>query len=236
MTLCVFAAVRSELTLLISLCHAVRRNGPGGLHQEVYEGRAGGKNVTLAVVGVGLGSAALSIGSLLGVLAPRAAFMVGSAGALPGSGLETGDLLVCESEILAELGVVRGPGIGDARPLVLPGVRQEIPLDPGLSAALFRAGSVVGRVKKGPALTVVGVSAGARVAETRAERFGAMAENMEGYALALAGRRFGVPVGEIRGISNPAGDRDRDHWDFKAAREGVQRAVMEYLRSVPCRA
>ena len=54
-------------------------------------------------------------------------------------------------------------------------------------------------------LTVVGVSADLRLAETRADRFAALVENMEGFALALAGDRFGIKVGEVRGVSNLAG-------------------------------
>jgi futalosine hydrolase len=53
---------------------------------------------------------------------------------------------------------------------------------------------------------------------------------MEGYALALAGRRFGIPAAEIRGISNAAGDRDRSRWDFRLAMDRAQLAVIEFLR------
>ena len=52
---------------------------------------------------------------------------------------------------------------------------------------------------------------------------------MEGYALALAGQRFKIPVVEIRGISNEAGDRDRSNWDFETAMALPQKAILEFL-------
>jgi futalosine hydrolase len=40
----------------------------------------------------------------------------------------------------------------------------------------------------------------------------AVAEDMEGFAVALACRLAGVPLTIIRGISNTAGDRDHARW------------------------
>ena len=81
-------------------------------------------------------------------------------------------------------------------------------------------------------LTVLGVSQQQEHALKRAEYFDVIAENMEGYGLALAGRRFGIKVAEMRGISNIAGDHDKSHWDFKGAQKKAQTALLEYLLSV----
>jgi futalosine hydrolase len=44
-----------------------------------------------------------------------------------------------------------------------------------------------------------------------------IAEDMEGYAVALACSTFNIPVRIVRGISNRAGDRDHQHWEVKQA-------------------
>jgi futalosine hydrolase len=68
------------------------------------------------------------------------------------------------------------------------------------------------RVHYGPSLTVSLVSGDALTARKRFERHQALAENMEGSAVVQTCLRFGIPVLEIRGISNLAGDRDKSHW------------------------
>jgi len=45
----------------------------------------------------------------------------------------------------------------------------------------------------------------------------AVAEDMEGFAVAAACRLGGVPLEIVRGISNTAGDRDTSHWQVDAA-------------------
>jgi futalosine hydrolase len=45
----------------------------------------------------------------------------------------------------------------------------------------------------------------------------AVAEDMEGFAVAFACRMAGVPLDIVRGISNVAGDRDHSRWQTNAA-------------------
>lgn len=55
----------------------------------------------------------------------------------------------------------------------------------------------------------------------------AVAEDMEGFAVAAACRLAGVPLDIVRGISNTAGDRDRLHWQIEAAcRAAAELAAM----------
>ncbi len=49
----------------------------------------------------------------------------------------------------------------------------------------------------------------------------AVAEDMEGYGVALAGALAGIPVHVVRGISNVAGDRDHSKWQICAALESA---------------
>lgn len=48
-----------------------------------------------------------------------------------------------------------------------------------------------------------------------------VAEEMEGYAVAMACRLYGVPLTIIRGISNKAGQRDQRRWDVDGALEAT---------------
>ena len=228
MNLWIVAAMEEELSLLLEATSARLKGSVGGCPW--FVSTRGGHAVTLGVTGVGVAAACTTLGAFCGMAQPDFMVMVGSAGSLPGSGLRTGDMLVAETEILAELGVVAGPGIGDAYHMTLPGVMQDIPLDKSFSSLLLNYAMDMGKAVCDRSLTVVGSSANEDHARDRATRFHALAENMEGYALALTGNRFGIPMAEIRGISNRAGDRDKSHWNFKKAIVPPQKVLLEYLR------
>lgn len=228
MTTWIVAAVKEELTLLLSEYSARREEDIGGYPQ--FVATAGAQRLRFGVIGIGIASASLALGVFLSVEKPDAIILVGSAGALPGSGLVVGDAVVADSEILAELGVVRGPGIGDIRSLDKVNMAQEIYFDRALGDGLLTAAARAGHVARDKVLTVVGVSARQDQAEARAKRFRAVAENMEGYAVALAGRSLGIKAAEVRGISNRAGDRDKANWNLQMANDRSQSAVLEYLR------
>jgi len=195
-----------------------------------HMGHIRGVPIYLGVLGVGVVSAALALGGLMAWKRADQVIMIGSAGALPGSGLEVGDVAVASSEVLAEIGLCTGPGLGDTVPLNLAGLHQEIPLDEPLSRSLIEAAQGSSRVVKNRFLTVVGGSADQTQAKARADRFQAVVENMEGYALAQAGQWFGVPVGTVRAVSNMAGDRNKSAWRLDPANELAQAIVLEYLR------
>jgi futalosine hydrolase len=74
-------------------------------------------------------------------------------------------------------------------------------------------------LRDGPELLSVAAAAGSpREADERRARFPAAAgEEMEGYAVAVAARLFGVSLTIVRGFSNVAGDRDRERWHMQAA-------------------
>ena len=228
MNLWIVAAMAEELSLLLEATHARLKDRVGGAPW--FVGAMGEHMVTLGVTGVGVVAAATTLGAFCGIARPDLMVMLGSAGSLPDSGLRVGDMVVSETEILAELGVVAGPGIGDARRMQLPSLMREIHLDPSLSSRLLDHAMAMGKAAYGRSLTVVGASANGDHARDRATTFRALAENMEGYAVALSGHRFGIPTAEIRGISNQAGDRDKSRWDFKKALAPPQKAVLEYLR------
>ena len=224
----IVAALESELSLLKRRLAAEFQGKLGGY--PYYKGKIGSKDVRLGVTGIGISSACLALGAFISLEMPHMAVMVGTAGAMPDSGLKICDMVTAEAEILSELGQVTAPGIGDTKQLKMKSLSQEIDFDSLLTRSIYEAALSIGNVCLGKVLTVVGVSSQTSQARKRAEFFKAVAENMEGYGLALAGKHFGIKTSEIRGISNIAGDNDKSRWDFKGAREKAQMALLEYLK------
>ena len=67
-------------------------------------------------------------------------------------------------------------------------------------------------------LTVCAASANATDVTDRLRRFPqAVAEDMEGFSVAMACRMADIPLTVIRGISNVAGDRNKANWNVSAA-------------------
>jgi futalosine hydrolase len=228
MAVLIVAAVENELRLLKSELNA--RPSGEALGHPCHLGQVGPVPVYLNEVGVGLASAALALGVIIATISPAEIIMVGSAGALPGSGLEPGQLAVASSEVLSEFGVFSEAGIGNGEVLGVQGVSQEILLDQEMAGHLADEAGSTSALQVGRFLTVVGVSADLRLAEARAGKFSAIAENMEGFALALASERFRIKAGEIRGVSNLAGIRDKKTWNLDLANQRAQAAVLSYLR------
>ncbi len=87
----------------------------------------------------------------------------------------------------------------------------------------------------GPSLTVGMSSGDAETASQRFRRYGAFAENMEGSAVAQTCFLFDVPMAECRGISNVAGDRNRDRWQLRRAMDHCHGIVLNWLECFPSR-
>ena len=67
-------------------------------------------------------------------------------------------------------------------------------------------------------------------AARKRERFpGAVAEDMEGFGVALACHLTGTPLRILRGISNLAGDRDHGNWRSAPALDGVREHARRVL-------
>lgn len=79
-------------------------------------------------------------------------------------------------------------------------------------------------------LTVCAAAANAEDVRLRRQVFpAAVAEDMEGFAVAVACRLQGVPFDIVRGISNAAGDRDKSHWQVAAAVEAAGRLALQII-------
>ncbi|MEO2028823.1 MAG: futalosine hydrolase [Fuerstiella sp.] len=82
----------------------------------------------------------------------------------------------------------------------------------------------------GMLLTVCAASAQQSDVDLRLAKFpAAAAEDMEGFSAALAGRICDVPVEIVRGISNNAGDRNKENWQIREALAAAAELIIETL-------
>lgn len=233
MTRWIVASSESEMNLLMQAAVARPAGHTNGF--PFFAGQLDNEPISFGIVRVGIVSAALALGGFLASESISQVITVGSAGAFADSELEVGDVAVATSETLAELGVCSGRGMADASALSFLGVEQTVSLDEQLGRQMTQAVKGSFAVRMGPFLTVAGVSDSEKQAAARAAGFGSLVENMEGYAVALAGQSAGIPVVEVRGVSNRAGNRDKATWNLDLANARSQEVALAFCRQHPVR-
>ena len=179
--------------------------------------------VPVLVTGIGAVNAGVALTRFLEREGARAVISCGIAGAYPAAFEEIGlgGVVCAESECYGDLGAHSSGGFLDLRamgfPLIGADVFNELPM--GLFPAERRAKFVTVNACSGD-------DAGARAL---AARTGGSVESMEGAAIAHVAMLYGMPVGEIRGISNRAGNRDRGAWRVREAAEAAQRGLLAWM-------
>ena len=137
---------------------------------------------------------------------------------------DRGAIVVGDALVAADLGADSPNG-----PLTLADLglgETTYPVPRQLTAALADRARTAGcAVVTGPVLTVSTATGTAARATALAARFGGVAEAMEGFGVRTAAAPYGVPVGEVRAISNVVGDRDVAAWDIPGALAALARAV-----------
>lgn len=232
------AAVPQEIALLkMALGYSSQQeSGPF----DVVEGELGRKRVVLCAGGIGKVNAAIATTALIERYAPQLVINTGCAGAYPGSGLAIGDLVVATDEILGDEGVATSTGWLDFQgmglPLLLQGDQRyynELPLSPARIDEAERLASIRGiPLLRGRFVTLSTCSGTLQRGAELAQRYHAVAENMEGGAVALACLRYAIDCLEIRGISNRVEERDMKGWDIPRAVEAAQYFVLKYLEEL----
>lgn len=82
-------------------------------------------------------------------------------------------------------------------------------------------------------LTVDTTSGIIETVERRTWQYGADIESMEGFAFHLVASQFKVPYVQIRAISNPIEQRNKDHWDIPFALKNLNHfLVFEFIPSL----
>jgi futalosine hydrolase len=189
--------------------------------------------VDLLAAGVGPALAAASVATALtaAALEGHPYDLVVSAGIAGGfqPDAPVGSLVVADEITVADLGADTADGFVPVTELGFGAVSHRPPESLVREAAEATGGRV------GTVLTVSTVTGtAARAAELRARHPRALAEAMEGFGVAEAAATHGVPVLEIRAVSNPVGPRDRAAWRIgdalAALTEGFGK-LMPVLRS-----
>lgn len=165
----------------------------------------------LLMTGVGIPQALARVLLVAGREAPARILNIGIAGAYPDCGLQIGDVVMAESEVYGDLGMEL-PDAPGFQPL------RETPFGEAYRKpfALVPFPDYAGlRVCRG--CTVNACTGTDDTGRLRKRLFDAQFETMEGAAVAQAGHALGIPVCEIRAISNIAARRDMQPANIKLA-------------------
>lgn len=197
--------------------------------QAVLRGLAGYEGASVQLAGVGPAAAAAATATALaraGQTADGPYGLVLSAGI--GGGFaevaSVGSLVVASEIIAADLGAETPDGFAGVDELGFgsPRIAVADELADRWATALREAGLPA---HHGPILTVSTVTGTAKTAQRLVQRYpGAGAEAMEGFGVAEAARQFGVPVLELRAISNAVGPRQRELWKIGDALQALEQA------------
>ncbi|MFI9247010.1 futalosine hydrolase [Streptomyces sp. NPDC053086] len=170
---------------------------------------AAGWDLLAAGVGPALAAARTAGALTAAALAGRPYALAVSAGIGGGfpPGAPVGSLVVADAITVADLGAETADGFLPVTELGFGTITHRPP------ESLVRVVSEATGARTGTILTVSTVTGTAgRAAALRARHPGALAEGMEGFGVAEAAAAHGVPVLEIRAVSNPVGPRDRAAW------------------------
>lgn len=104
-----------------------------------------------------------------------------------------------------------------------------MPLDLPDSTGLHAQPEATFQLAYAPSLTVGMVSGDPEVARQRYGHHRALAENMEGSAIAQTCLRLGKAFVECRGMSNTVGERDKRHWQMEKALAHCHAVLLNWL-------
>jgi futalosine hydrolase len=195
----------------------------------------------LVVTGIGAVNAAHALTAYLAAHPkPSLVIQTGIAGAYVPAGIAVGSVLLADTEIYGDLGVLTTDGWQPMEAVGIPVVAARdgqparfnyFPLDEGLVArASAIGGSLIART--GPFLTLSVITGVRRLGDELHARFGALCESMEGAAAAHVCALHNVPFLEVRGISNLVEDRDRSKWQIKEAADAVQAVALRLAENL----
>jgi len=190
--------------------------------------------ITYLVTGVGIPCALARTLLLTRSISPARILNIGIAGAYRSSSLTIGAVVMGESEVYGDIG------------FELPGTKNDIPGFQSIQSSPF-AGELYSRplplaldpqfrrsdngedilVRRG--CTVNACAGTDATGIQRSEMFGAGFESMEGAAIAQVGLLYGIPVCEVRAISNFAADRDMRPENIRLALNSL-RDHLQYCR------
>jgi futalosine hydrolase len=179
--------------------------------------------VAILRMGVGPVNAAHAVTLAITRSRPAAIVVCGIGGAYPGSGLQIGDVACADSECYGDLGATSPGGFLDMQALGFPIVDGATPIYNVLPMQVFPS------PRRVPFVTMSSGTGTDVAARAIAARTGGAVENMEGAAVAHVAHLHGIPVGELRGISNLVTDRDTAAWRIRDAADAAQEALLSWI-------
>jgi futalosine hydrolase len=192
---------------------------------ELLRERLDGTHPDVAIVRTGVGpvNAAHAVTLFLAQTGARGIVVCGVGGAYPMSGLHVGEVVCAASECYGDLGATSPSGFLDMKALGFAVVEAPTPLFNDIPMQVF---PVERRV---PFVTVSSCTGTDGAAREIQERTAGAVESMEGAAIAHVAYLHGIPVGEVRGISNIVTNRDTTSWRLKEAAAAAQEAVLSWI-------
>ncbi len=234
------SAVNTEGTILLRYLKKINEDIPCGLN--LYKGNIQNKSVVYIISGIGKTNASIGAVILIEKFSPCMLINFGVGGTYPSSGLKIGDIAVAEKEIYGDEGIFLKDGFHTNKAIGIPLLVKnrkryynEFKLDKKLSKKIADILHIMHSpcltIKTGPFLTLSTCTGTFKRAKELEKIFHAICENMEGAAVAHVCTLYGIPMVEIRGISNLVEDRDKKKWDIKLASENCQKAIIEFLKN-----
>ncbi len=191
--------------------------------EAVLRGLHGDSRFNVLLAGVGSVVAAVNTARALVTAEYSLVISAGIGGGFQGRA-EVGSLVMANEIVVADLGAETPEGFCtlDELGFGFTHVQTNATLLDRISVALIAAKIPV---NIGPVLTVSTVTGtAARAVKLAARVPGATAEAMEGYGVGVAALDRGLPVLEIRAISNMVGPRDRSTWRIEEALDILEAA------------
>ena len=162
--------------------------------------------------GVGVVHSAIQSYKILKKYKPEIVILTGLAGGYPEKGLCIGDIIIASKEIWADAGKKEKGSynkLSDELEMI-----TEITVSKDILNFFHMPKEIT--IKIGAMCTVCACSYEEQRAIDFSKKYNALAENMEGFGVALSAKELGIPFAEVRAISNLLGDCN-NFWDIEKA-------------------
>ncbi len=207
---------------------------PHGELKIISHGELHGNSIIFSHCGVGKVNAAHTVSLMLENYDIDLLVLFGIAGGYAGA---LGDVVVAESENYGEEGVLTEDGWKPMEFTGFPLLKNKkeyyntFPMDADLVRFAISVSKDMGfNVKSGNFVTVSQCSGTRESGDIMRKRFNSLCENMEGAAVAHICAIYGMPMIEIRGISNIIEERNLKNWNIPLAVSHCNKAVSEVVK------
>ena len=186
---------------------------------------------TVLVSGVGPAAAAAATATALALDRYDEVLNLGICGGFRGAA-EIGEVVVATDLVAADVGAFSPDGFLGLAELGWAEEAVPVPAE-RVQSAVDRLRAAGLPVVTGPVLTLSAMTGTDVRADELAARHGAVAEAMEGRGVADVAALHGVPVLEVRTVSNAVGRRDKAAWRFDLALAALSAAAAALLSEEP---